>query len=354
VKFSITSHRGCLGSCSFCSLAAHQGRIIQSRSRESVLREAALIAALPDFKGHIADVGGPSANMYQATCGRMKRGTVCAERECTHPQPCPNLRLAVRDELALLAAVRRLPGVTKVSVGTGIRYDLLDDETGQRYTDELCRHYVSGQLRIAPEHVSDPVLNAMHKGRHRTYLEFRKRFVAANQQLGRKQYLIPYFISGHPGATLDDAVLLAEHLVRVERFFIRQVQQFTPLPMTAATAAWHAGHDPLTGRPLHVARDPKEQKLQRCLLQLQEPRNFAHVLRELSRLGRRDLLRRVLALKPLLTPRLDTGPGRPILRSGRPMNADERRRGPESGTPVGVSRRASPARPRIRRRWRKD
>jgi uncharacterized radical SAM protein YgiQ len=317
VKFSITSHRGCLGSCSFCSLGAHQGRIIQSRSRESVLREAALITRVPGFKGHITDIGGPSANMYAATCGRMKRGTVCPDRECTHPRRCPNLRLAIRDELDLLAAVRRLPGVSKVSVGTGIRYDLLDDEAGLRYTDELCRYYVSGQLRVAPEHVSDPVLSAMHKGRHKTYVDFRKRFSETNKRLGRKQYLIPYFISGHPGATVDDAVVLAEYLVRVERFFIRQVQQFTPLPMTAAAGAWHTGKDPLTGKELHVARDPKEQKLQRCLLQLQDRLNFEYALRELSRLGRRDLFGRLLALKPLLGTHIDSPRRRPILKAKR-------------------------------------
>ncbi len=306
VRFSITSHRGCLGTCSFCSLAAHQGRIVQSRSPESILREAQIITKLADFRGHITDIGGPSANMYQATCPQLRRGTACANRECTHPQPCPNLQLAFEQQLEMLAAVRRLPEVKKVSVGTGIRFDLLANPAGTRYLEQLCRHYLSGQLRIAPEHVSDRVLAAMHKGRHEAYRQFRRRFYAINRQLGRKQYLIPYFISGHPGATIEDAVRLAEHLVRTERILIRQVQQFTPLPMTAAAAAWHTGHDPFTGQPLPVARDPKEQRLQRALLQLQQPKNFNYAVQELQRRGRPDLAKRLLALQPLLNRRLDS------------------------------------------------
>jgi uncharacterized radical SAM protein YgiQ len=304
VRFSITSHRGCLGACTFCSLSAHQGRIIQWRSRRSILAEAARITRLEGFKGHITDVGGPTANMYAATCAKMARGRVCSDRECTWPQRCPNLRLAAREELAVLAAVRTLSGVKKVSVGTGFRYDLLDEDPGLGYLDELCRYYVSGQLRVAPEHVSPRVLAAMHKPPNAAYLAFRRRFADTNRRLGRKQYLIPYFISGHPGATVEDALDLAEYLVRTERLFIRQVQQFTPLPMTASAAAWHTGKDPLTDRPLHIPRDPQEAKLQRALLQLQEPANYAYARRALEQLGRPDLLRRLAALKPLLRPRV--------------------------------------------------
>ena len=302
VRFSITSHRGCLGSCTFCSLAAHQGRIIQWRSRKSILAEAARITRLEGFKGHITDVGGPTANMYAATCAKMAAGRVCPDRECTWPQRCPNLRLAAGEELAALEAVRRLPGVKRVSVGTGFRFDLLDDRRGLDYLDQLCRHYVSGQLRVAPEHVSSRVLAAMHKPSHASYLAFRRRFADANRRLGRKQYLIPYFISGHPGSTVDDALELAEFLVRTERLFIRQVQQFTPLPMTAAAAAWHTGKDPFTGKPLYVPRDPKEVRLQRALLQLHEPGNYVYAQRALQKLGRQDLLRRLRALRPLLRP----------------------------------------------------
>jgi uncharacterized radical SAM protein YgiQ len=302
VRFSITSHRGCLGSCAFCSLSAHQGRIIQWRSRRSILAEAARITRLDGFKGHITDVGGPTANMYGATCAKMTSGRVCPDRECTWPQPCPRLRLAPKEELAVLEAVRTLPGVKKVSVGTGFRFDLIDEKPGLGYLEQLCRYYVSGQLRIAPEHVSPRVLAAMHKPSHASYMAFRRRFTDTNRHLGRKQYLIPYFISGHPGSTVDDALELAEFLVRTERLFIRQVQQFTPLPMTAAAAAWHTGKDPLTDQPLYVPRDPKEVKLQRALLQLQEPGNYIYAERAFQKLGRHDLLHRLQALSPLLRP----------------------------------------------------
>jgi uncharacterized radical SAM protein YgiQ len=300
VRFSITSHRGCLGSCSFCSLSAHQGRIIQWRSRHSILAEAERITRLKVFKGHITDIGGPTANMYGATCVKMASGRVCPDRECTWPRRCPNLRLAAREELAVLEAVRALPGVKKVSVGTGFRFDLLDDMPGLGYLEQLCRHFVSGQLRVAPEHVSSRVLAAMHKPSHSSYLAFRRRFADTNRHLGRKQYLIPYFISGHPGSTIDDALELAEFLVRTERLSVRQVQQFTPLPMTAAAAAWHTGKDPLTGKSLYIPRDQKEMKLQRALLQLREPGNYIYAQRALQRLGRQDLLRRLQALGPLL------------------------------------------------------
>jgi uncharacterized radical SAM protein YgiQ len=302
VKFSITSHRGCLGSCAFCSLSAHQGRIIQWRSLKSILVEVERITRLPDFKGHITDIGGPTANMYGASCPQMKQGRVCSDRECLFPQKCPTLKLDVESELGVLEAVRRLPGVKKVSIGTGIRYDLLEGAAGLRYIEQLCRHHVSGQLRVAPEHVSSRVLQAMHKATHASYTAFRKRFGDENRRLGKKQYLIPYFVSGHPGATVDDAVELAEYLVKVERFFIRQVQQFTPLPMTAAAAAYHTGKDPFTGKVLHVARDPQEVRLQRCLLQLAEPANFIYAVRQLEKMGRHDLAQRIRRLKPLLKP----------------------------------------------------
>jgi len=312
VRFSITSHRGCLGSCSFCSLRAHQGRIIQWRSEQSLIREAEGLTRLPGFHGHITDVGGPTVNMYGATCAKMKRGEVCADRECTWPEKCSSLRLGYDRQLSVLAAIRRLPGVKKVSVGTGLRFDLLDGPAGESYLAQLCRHHISGQLRVAPEHVAPAVLKQMRKAPPDSYRRFRNEFRAANRRLGLRQFLVPYFIAGHPGATIDDAVALAEHLVREEKFFIRRVQQFTPLPMTAAAAAWYTGKDPLTGRAVHVARDPAEARLQRSLLQLWVPANYARAERELVRLGRADLLRRIRALRPLLAredekPRLPRG-----------------------------------------------
>jgi uncharacterized radical SAM protein YgiQ len=300
VKFSITSHRGCLGSCAFCSLSAHQGRIIQWRSKASILREAVLLTRSPGFRGHITNVGGPTANMYGATCPTMNGGSVCTDRECLYPRLCHNLKLDFPREIDLLRSVSRVPGVKKVTIGTGVRYDLLDGPAGQDYLEQLCRHHISGQLRVAPEHVSPRVLASMHKATPAAYARFRHYYADTNRRLGKKQYLIPYFISGHPGATLDDAVELAEHLVKVERMFIRQVQQFTPLPMTVSGAAYHTAHDPLTGRSIPVARTPEEVRLQRCLLQLREPKNFAYAVRQLDKAGRSDLARRIRALKPLL------------------------------------------------------
>lgn len=297
VRHSIISHRGCIGSCTFCSLAAHQGRIIQRRSAGSIVREAERIAHMPGFKGHVTDVGGPTANMYAATCRRMRAGRVCPERSCTWPERCPDLELQLERELALLASVRQVPGVKKVSVGSGVRYDLLVDQAGANYLQQLCRHYVSGQLRVAPEHVSTRVLAAMRKADHASYQRFRARFSRANRTIGKKQYLIPYFISGHPGATLDDAVQLAEFLLQVEHIRIRQVQQFTPLPMTAAAAMYHTGKDPFTGRPVHVGGE-RELHLQRLLLQLHTTADFDRAERALQHLGRPDLAARLARLRP--------------------------------------------------------
>lgn len=297
VRFSITSHRGCFGACTFCSLSAHQGRIIQWRSEESVVREVKRVAALPEFKGHITDIGGPTANMYAASCPQMRQGRVCPERECVWPKKCPSLELHLEQHSRLLEAAARVPGVKKVTVGTGIRFDLLDDS----YLGRLCASHVSGQLRVAPEHVAAGTLNAMRKFPPGLWLDFRRRFRATVRQRKPPLYLVPYFISGHPGSTLDDAVELAEHIVKVERFRIEKVQQFTPLPMTQASAMWHTGRDPLTGQPVYVARSEEEQRCQRALLQLYEPRNFSLALRLLGKLGRPDLARRVRALRPLLT-----------------------------------------------------
>ncbi len=297
VRYSIASHRGCLGSCSFCSLRAHQGRLIQWRSAASIVEEARRIARMPGFRGHITDVGGPTANMYAATCSSARQGRPCPDRECTFPAVCPRLEVGLDRHRRVLDAVRRIPGVQRVTVGSGLRYDLIRGEEGEAYLDALCRHHVSGQLRIAPEHVSKRVLRVMRKAGPGSYQSFRARFARANRRLGKKQYLIPYFISGHPGATVEDAVELAEHLVLVERVRVRQVQQFTPLPMTVAGAAYHIGRDPLTGEELHVARTANERRLQRVLLQLWDERNYRFAIAELEAMGRKDLARRVRALR---------------------------------------------------------
>ena len=313
VKFSITSHRGCLGSCTFCSLRAHQGRVIQRRSEHSILAEAGQITRMPGFKGHITDVGGPTANMYAATCPQLDQARPCRKRECLFPERCPTLENDLREQLKVLDAVRRLPGIKKVSIGTGLRYDLLgagskrarervSEEETERGLTELARNYISGQLRIAPEHVTSRVLGLMRKSTREQYEQFMAQFEAVNRRLGRKQYLIPYFISSFPGCTAEDMVELAEFLVSARRIhdvpeLIRQVQDFTPLPMTLAGAMYYTETDPFSGRKLHVARDVREKKLQRALLQLAEPANYAYALRVLEETGQTKLLGRVEKLR---------------------------------------------------------
>jgi len=311
VKFSITSHRGCLGSCTFCSLRAHQGRVIQRRSERSILAEAGQITRMPGFKGHITDIGGPTANMYAATCPQLQAAKPCRKRECLFPERCPTLENDLREQLKVLDAVRRLPGVKKVSIGTGLRYDLLGGDANpkskirnpkQGGLEELARNYISGQLRIAPEHVSSLVLGLMRKSNREQYERFMAQFEAVNRRLGRKQYLIPYFISSFPGCTAKDMVELAEFLASARRVhdvpeLIRQVQDFTPLPMTLAGAMYYTETDPFSGRKLHVARDVREKKLQRALLQLAEPANYTYALRVLKETGQTKLLGRVEKLK---------------------------------------------------------
>jgi len=297
VKFSITSHRGCLGSCSFCALTAHQGRIIQWRSEESILKEARSIAQMPEFRGHITDIGGPTANMYASTCPHLAAREPCRGRACLFPAPCPNLKHDPGQHLRVLEAVRGLPGVKTVSIGTGLRFDLLEGLDGRHYLEELCRHYISGQLRIAPEHVVQSVLTLMRKTSYARYQDFMRDFREINRGLGRKQYLIPYFISSFPGCTLEDMMELAEHIEWKERFLIRQVQDFTPLPMTLAATMYHTEIDPFTGRRLSVAKDVKDKKLQRALMQLRDPVNFRYVTQVLAKTGQRKLLMRANSLK---------------------------------------------------------
>ena len=301
VRFSITSHRGCLGSCTFCGLRAHQGRVVQWRSLDSIVAEAKQITGLPEFKGHITDIGGPTANMYRATCAQLEKAKPCRDRECLFPDRCPSLKSDLSQQLAVLDAVRRLPGVKKVSIGTGLRYDLLwsgSKKEDERGLTELARNYISGQLRIAPEHVSSRVLDLMRKSSRVQYERFMSQFEAVNRRLGRKQYLIPYFISGFPGCTAEDMVELAEFLVSVRKThdvpeLIRQVQDFTPLPMTLAAVMYYTETDPFTGRKLSVAKDVREKRLQRAMLQLAEPRNYDYARRVLRETGRLELLARV-------------------------------------------------------------
>jgi len=289
VRFSLVSHRGCFGSCSFCAIHSHQGRIIQSRSHDSLLSEAKLLTTLPDFKGYIHDVGGPTANFRIPSCSeQLERGT-CRNRQCLFPSPCPKLRADHRDYLELLRKLRSLPGVKKVFIRSGIRFDYLLADKKTPFLEELCAHHVSGQLKIAPEHVSSDVLRVMGKPGREVYERFMEAFRGMNTRLGKKQYLVPYFISSHPGAELKDAVELAEFL-RDIRFQPEQVQDFIPAPGSPATCIYWTGIDPMTGGTVHVPKSREERKMQRALLQYREPRNRETVIRALEAAGRSDLI----------------------------------------------------------------
>ncbi|WP_367338413.1 YgiQ family radical SAM protein [Aminivibrio sp.] len=289
VRFSLVSHRGCFGSCSFCAIHSHQGRIIQSRSHDSLLSEAKLLTTLPDFKGYIHDVGGPTANFRIPSCSEQLERGACRNRQCLFPSPCPKLRADHRDYLELLRKLRSLPGVKKVFIRSGIRFDYLLADKKTPFLEELCAHHVSGQLKIAPEHVSSDVLRVMGKPGREVYERFMEAFRGMNTRLGKKQYLVPYFISSHPGAELKDAVELAEFL-RDIRFQPEQVQDFIPAPGSPATCIYWTGIDPMTGEPVHVPKSREERKMQRALLQYREPRNRETVIRALEAAGRSDLI----------------------------------------------------------------
>jgi uncharacterized radical SAM protein YgiQ len=291
VKFSLLSARGCFGGCSFCALTFHQGRKISSRSRESIVREARLLAALPDFKGYIHDVGGPTANFRDSACEKMEKRGACLDRLCLSPEPCPNLEVGHRDYVAILRELRSLPGVKKVFVRSGVRYDYAMLDPDKEFLEELVRHHVSGQLKVAPEHVSDKVLALMGKPPRKSYDAFAAAYAELNRKYGLKQYLIPYFISAHPGAGLAEAIELAEYL-RDTGFIPDQVQDFYPTPGTLATAMWRTGINPLDGKPVYVARGAHERALQRALLQFKAPANADLVREALTTAGRADLIGR--------------------------------------------------------------
>lgn len=289
VEFSITSHRGCFGGCTFCAIGFHQGRIVQARSGESVVAEAELLVKQPGFKGYIHDVGGPTANFRRPACRQQLEKGACAHRECLYPKPCRHLDTSHEEYLDLLCRVRNVGGVKKVFVRSGVRYDFaLLDPTG-RFIPELVKHHVSGQLKVAPEHVSARVLACMGKPGQETYDRFVKQYRAANEKAGMEQFLVPYFISGHPGSTLQDAVELAIYIRRSGRV-PEQVQQFIPIPGTLAGAMYWSGYDPRTLETVHVPRSEKEQAMQRALLQYDDPKNRALVMTALRETGRLDLV----------------------------------------------------------------
>lgn len=289
VQFSLVSHRGCFGACSFCAITSHQGRIIQSRSKESLLKEATLLAKMPNFKGYIHDVGGPTANFRHPSCAdQVERGT-CRGRDCLGSSPCPKLDTDHSEYLDLLRAIRGLPGIKKVFVRSGIRYDYLLEGGAEPFLSELCEHHVSGQLKVAPEHVSQKVTDLMGKSGKSAYLEFVEAYGRANRKLGKEQYLVPYFMSSHPGAGLREAVELAEFL-RDTGTHPEQVQDFIPTPGTLSTCMYYTGIHPLTGEKVYVAKTAHEKRLQRALLQYRDPKNADLVREALYKAGRPDLV----------------------------------------------------------------
>lgn len=289
VRFSITTHRGCFGSCSFCALVHHQGRIVQSRSIDSLVREAEAMTEHPRFKGVIQDVGGPTANMYGMACSLWSRSGACADKLCS--PACPTLAADHSRQLELLRRLREVPGVKRVFVSSGIRHDLiLADQTGagEEYLQTLTRHHVSGHLKVAPEHVSAPVLAAMNKPPKEALEEFLRRFKALSREEGKEQYPVPYFISGHPGCEIADMVELACY-IRDHRLYSEQVQDFTPTPMTVSTCIYYTGIDPFTGKAVHVPRG-REKEIQRAILQYRDKKNWPLVREGLRLAGREDLI----------------------------------------------------------------
>jgi len=325
VRFSLTSCRGCFGACAFCAITFHQGRQIQARSHDSLEREALLLAKDPEFKGYIHDVGGPSANFRVPSCAKQAASGSCRDRQCLGTEPCPALKADHRDYVALLRRLRALPGVKKVFVRSGIRYDYAMLDPDRTFIEELCAHHVSGQLKVAPEHTSDRVLSLMRKSTREMYLRFEKAFRETNERLGKRQFLVPYYIASHPGADLSDALHTALAL-RESGFVPDQVQDFYPTPGTLATCMYHTGLNPETLEPVYVARGARERSLQRALLQFNKPENRALVAEALRLLGREDLLG---ALCPGGTPG-NTGRSGASGRTGAP-----RRGGSEPGSGAG-------------------
>ena len=289
VQFSIISHRGCFGSCAFCAIHSHQGRIIQARSHQSIVNETVSITKLPEFKGYIHDVGGPTANFRQPSCSKQFTKGVCKDKQCLHPKACSNLTASHQDYLELLKKVRKVPGIKKVFIRSGIRYDYILEDKNKDFLRELCEHHISGQLKIAPEHVSPFVLNIMRKPGKDKYLAFIKEYEKMNKKLGKKQYLVPYYISSHPGCTLKDAIELAE-FIRDTGHYPEQVQDFIPTPGSYATAIYYSEVEPNSGKKLFVAKNPLDKAMQRALIQYKNPKNYDLVLMALQKAGRMDLV----------------------------------------------------------------
>lgn len=289
VKFSLISNRGCFGGCNFCALTFHQGRIIQTRSHESIIDEAKLITQDKDFKGYIHDVGGPTANFRAPACKKQLTKGACPTKQCLFPKPCKNLIVDHRDYIALLRKLRTLPKVKKVFIRSGIRFDYLIYDKDKTFLRELCEYHVSGQLKVAPEHISNEVLNKLGKPSVEVYNKFVKAYKDMNKKIGKEQYLVPYLMSSHPGSTLKEAIELAEYL-RDLGYMPEQVQDFYPTPSTISTCMYYTGLDPATLKPVYVTTNPHEKAMQRALIQYRNPKNYDLVHEALVKAGRTDLI----------------------------------------------------------------
>ena len=337
VKFSLTSNRGCFGGCSFCALTFHQGRIVQTRSHEAIIDEAREVIQDPDFKGYIHDVGGPTANFRHPSCQKQLTKGVCPNRQCLFPTPCKNLQVDHRDYLELLRKLRALPGVKKVFIRSGIRFDYLLCDKDDTFLKEMVKHHISGQLKVAPEHIADPVLKMMGKPSNAVYQKFLTKYQRLNEQMGKKQFVVPYLMSSHPGSTLKEAVKLAEYL-RDLGYMPEQVQDFYPTPSTISTVMYYTGLDPRTMEPVYVPTNPHEKAMQRALIQYRDPKNYALVREALEKAGRQDLIGfgRECLIRPY-PPKKDAGKSGGRTGTGKPTGKKPPRKSgkaPQKGKPA--------------------
>jgi len=289
VKYSLVSNRGCFGGCSFCALTFHQGRIIQTRSHESIINEAKSFIWEDGFKGYIHDVGGPTANFRHTSCEKQLKKGVCTSKQCLFPKPCKNLKIDHMDYLELLRKLRELPNVKKVFIRSGIRFDYLIYDQNDTFMKELVEHHISGQLKVAPEHVADKVLEKMGKPSNDVYRRFSQKYIQINEEKGKKQFVVPYLMSSHPGSTINEAIILAEYL-RDLGYMPEQVQDFYPTPSTISTCMYYTGLDPRTMDPVYVPTNPHEKAMQRALIQYRNPKNYGLVYEALKEAGREDLI----------------------------------------------------------------
>ena len=317
VKFSLASCRGCFGGCSFCALTFHQGRRIQVRSQESLLKEAEKFTEDPDFKGYVHDVGGPTADMRHVACKKQLKHGVCTHRQCLFPKPCPNLDTSHKDYVTLLRRLRDIPGIKKVFIRSGIRFDYVLADRSGTFLEELCRHHVSGQLKVAPEHICDSVLSLMGKPENQVYEAFKKAYARTNRRIGAKQYLVPYLMSSHPGSGMKEAIALAEY-IRDLGYLPEQVQDFYPTPGTISTCMYYTGLDPRTLEPVYVPVSMQEKQMQRALIQYRNPDNYEIVKKALIEAGREDLIGfgRECLIPPRKTDRKAEGGRKPARNAG--------------------------------------